>query len=131
MDSKGVYFAIIFLEFFVKTVYLTMVAKKFQIHAVKITRKYICQSKDWICLFMPPSKSVPQVFIITNPGRRKLSIYPIQSVLKMHFLSSRERADYRAEDMTKIKLSRVLVTSFDEFRHIFLVSLFFCVCAII
>ena len=34
----------IFLEFFIKPVYPTIVAKKFQIHGVKITGKYICES---------------------------------------------------------------------------------------
>ena len=43
-----------------------MVAKKFQIYGVNITGKYICGSKKWICsvLLMPPTKSLPQIFII-------------------------------------------------------------------
>ena len=68
-----------------------MVAKKFQIHGVKITGKYTCESKNWICLPMVPSKTLLQVFIITTPGRRKLPISPKQSVLKI-YLSSAGRA---------------------------------------
>ena len=51
MDSKGVYVAGIFLEFFHKPVYSTMVVEKFQIYAVKITGKYICESKNWMFIF--------------------------------------------------------------------------------
>ena len=47
-----------FLNFFLIPVYLTMVAKKFQIDGVKITGKYICESKHWICLLMPPRKTL-------------------------------------------------------------------------
>ena len=36
-----------------------MVAQEFQIHGAKITEKYICESKNWIYLFMPPSKPLP------------------------------------------------------------------------
>ena len=38
-----------------------MVAEKFQFDDVKITDKYICESKNWICLFLfsPPSKTLP------------------------------------------------------------------------
>ena len=46
-----------------------MVAEKFQIYGVKITCKYICESKNWISSFLviPPSKTLPQFFIITHP----------------------------------------------------------------
>ena len=53
-----------------------MVAEKFQIHGVKVTVKCICESKNWICSFllMSETKNLPQVLIITTPGRRKLPI---------------------------------------------------------
>ena len=53
MDSKGVYLAIIFLEFFCQNCISQHGCEKFQIHAVKITRKYICQSKDWMFIHAP------------------------------------------------------------------------------
>ena len=75
-------------------------------------------------------RTYPQVFIITTPDRRKLPISPKQRFLKICFSPSREEEDYRAENMTKIKLARVLVTSFDIFHHFttftFLVSVFLC-----
>ena len=45
MDSSGVYLSGIFHGTFPKAVYSTMIAEKFQIYSVKITGKYICQSK--------------------------------------------------------------------------------------
>ena len=39
----------IFLEFFLRPVYPIMVAEKFQNHGVKITEKYIYESKNWVC----------------------------------------------------------------------------------
>ena len=53
------YLSRIFPEFFLKPVYPTMVAKEFQIDGVKITGKYMCESKNLICLFMPPIKTLP------------------------------------------------------------------------
>ena len=79
MDSYGVYvLSRMLLEFFLKPVFRTMVAEKFQIHSVTITGKCICESKNWICsfLFMSLSKNLPQVLIITTPCRRKLTISP-------------------------------------------------------
>ena len=61
-----------------------MIAQKFQIHGVKITGKYICESKNWIWL-LPPSKTLPQVFIIITPVTSKLPISSLQSVLKIYF----------------------------------------------
>ena len=74
---------------------------------------------------MLPSKTLFQVLIVTipppPPETRKLPISPSQSFL---------RIPQRAEKMTKIKLARILVTSFDK-SHIFalftiLVSILLC-----
>ena len=69
MDSSGVYLSGIFHGTFPKAVYSTMIAEKFQIYSVKITGKYICQSKKkkGICpfLLMPPTKTLSPVFIST------------------------------------------------------------------
>ena len=119
----------IFFEFFFKPVYPTMVAIKFQIHGVKITGKYICES-NWICLLMPPSKTLPQVFIITNPGKRKLPISPKQCFENL-FFPSREGEDYEAKNMTKIKLERVLATSFNKFHSTICNLYFFGFCLVV
>ena len=65
VESLRFYLSRIF-EFFPKPVYSTIVAEKFQIYGVRITGKYICESKNWIYSFllMPTSKTLPQVFII-------------------------------------------------------------------
>ena len=64
MDSWGFYLSRIFLEFFPKPVYSTMVVEKFQICSVQITGKYICETKNWIWSFllMPPTKNLPPGF---------------------------------------------------------------------
>ena len=96
-------------------IYPTMFAEKFQIHGVKITEKYICESKNSICSFLilhpPPSppppkkkKNLPQVFIITTQGRRKLSISPKQRFLKIYFSPAESGEDYGAERLIKAKL---------------------------
>ena len=61
---------------------------------VKITGKYICELKNWICsiLIVPPSKTLHQIFIITTPDRRKLPISPPKKFLKVYFSpAQRER----------------------------------------
>ena len=75
-----------------------MVVEKFPIYGVKITGKYICESKNLICSFAHvPSKTLPKIFIITLPppppppsGRRKLPIPPKQRFLKINFFLSRK-----------------------------------------
>ena len=39
-----------------------MVAEKVQIYGAKITGRYICESKNWICSFLPMllSKTLPE-----------------------------------------------------------------------
>ena len=57
----------IIVEFFLKPIYPTVFGEIFQIYGVKIIEKGICESKNWIYLFllMPPYKTIPQVLIIT------------------------------------------------------------------
>ena len=43
--------------------------------------------------------------------------FPPHNVFCIFFLAEKEE-DYGAEKMTKIKLARVLVTSFDEFHYL-------------
>ena len=61
MDSSGVYLSGIFHGTFPKAVYSTMIAEKFQIYSVKITGKYICESKkkQWnLSIFTHASKQI-------------------------------------------------------------------------
>ena len=118
--SKG-FISRIFLDFFLKPIYSIMITEKFQIYSVKITGKYICESKNWICSFllMAPSfrflSTPPSGFWHYPPGRRKLPTPPEQRFLK--FFSWAERRK-RITELEKIpKLTRVLVTYFDKLRH--------------
>ena len=86
---------------------------------------------------MTPSKTLAQVFVITNPDRIKLPISLKQSVLKIYFFSAEkgggggEGADYRAENMTKIKFARVLLTSFHNFGQLQSLHFWFLFCCVI
>ena len=65
---------------------------------------------------MSPSKNLFKVLIITTSGARK---FPISLTKRFLYFFSAEREDhYGAEKITKIELSRVLVTSFDKFHHL-------------
>ena len=76
-----------------------MVVEKFQIYGVRITREYICESKNWICSFllMPLSKNLPQVLIITTQaeGNYPFSLNSVSS--KSVFPSVERGKDYGAE----------------------------------
>ena len=76
-----------------------MVAEKFEVSGVKIIGRYA------------PKQNSP-------PGRKKLPISSNQGFPKICFSPSRKGEDYGAEKMTKVKLVRVLVTSFDKFHHL-------------
>ena len=65
---------------------------------------------------MSPSKNLFKVFIITISAARKFPISPTQRFL--YFFSAEREDDHGAEKITKIKISRVLVTSFDKFHHL-------------
>ena len=83
------------------------------------------ESKHFLEICMKFFSNLPQVLIITSPGKRKLTISPKQRFF--YFSSAEREEDYGAEKMTKIKLTRVLVTSFDKFRHFCNLSIFvFC-----
>ena len=91
-----------------------MVAEKFKIYGV-----YILWVKQ-LSLFIfshAPSKTLPQVFIITTPSRSGLPISPEQCFLKIYFSPAERGEDYGAEKLTQMKLARVLGTSFDIFHY--------------
>ena len=75
-----------FLNFFSNLYIPPWLQKKFQIHGVKITRKYICESKNLIWLLMHPNSLG---FAITTLGRRKLPIFANKVFLKSIFPQQR------------------------------------------
>ena len=88
---------------FLKLVYPTMVAEKFQISGVKIIGRHF--------LLMPLSKT-----LLRAEGSYR---FPPNRVFWRSFFHPAEREEvYGAEKMTKVKLERVLVTSCDKFHHL-------------
>ena len=108
-----------FLIFFSNLYIPPWLKKMFQIHGVKITGKYICESNNWICsnLLMPSSKTPPR-FLSSLLQAEGNYPFPPNKFFENLFFPSREGEDYGAENMTKIKLARILVTSFDTFHHL-------------
>ena len=103
MDSEGVYLSRIFLEFFPKLVYFTMVAGKFQIYGIKITIKYICQPKNSCCSFllMPPSKTLSQVFIIPPPRQKEIT-HSSQTVFSEDLFFPQQKEGKRIMELKKL-----------------------------
>ena len=68
LDSQGVYLQNISLIFSSACMTWHHGCGKVQFFGVKITRKYIYDSRNWICscLLMPPSKTLSQIFIMTE-----------------------------------------------------------------
>ena len=123
-----------FLDFFPKPIYSTMVAEKFQsCGEIKITGKYICESKNWVWSFllMPPSKTLLQVFIITTQAEGNYSFLPNKVFWGSIFYSAeREVWIMELKKLSKLKLrgyrSQVLINSTIFTTFTFLVSVFLC-----
>ena len=104
----------------------------FQIHGIQMTTKCLCKSKSWIysVLLMPPSKTLSHVliFIPRPPRQREIPNFFLPGrILRILNLSAGgwgERIYERAEKVTKIKLVRVLVTSFNKSHHLCIFDIF-------
>ena len=102
--------------FFLKPVYPMVIAKKFQIHGFKITGKYICESKNECVYFYtcPQAKLFPR--FLSSPLQAEGNYpFPQNNVFWKSIFSSKKH--YGTEKITKIKLVRVLVTSFNKFHR--------------
>ena len=114
----------IFLEFFPIPVNSTMFVEMFQIYGVKITGKYIYESKNWICSFLvePQAKLSPGFYHYPQTEGNYL-FPPEQRFLKIHFSpAEKQKAGGRRglcswKKNTEIKPMRVLLTSFDKLHH--------------
>ena len=103
----------IFLGFFLKPIHPTMNAKKFQIHGVKYTRKYICESIESV--YSCPQVKLSPRFLSSLLQAEGNYPFLLNKVFWKSMFPQQEGEDYGAEIITKIKLARVLVTSFDKF----------------
>ena len=93
-----------------------MVVEKFQSYSVKIIAIHL-----WVCwirsfLIMPPSKTLPQVFIIIIQADGN-SQFLSNSVFWRYFFLRRKGE--RIMELKELpKLTKVSVTSFDKFDHL-------------
>ena len=71
-----------------------MVAKKFQIHGVKITEKYICESQNWIFLLMGPSKNFSSGFYHHHTRQKEITHFLQAECFENLFFLSREGEIY-------------------------------------
>ena len=109
-----------FLDFFSNLYIPPWLRKSFKFMTLRWLENTFLSQKNWICSFLliSPSKTLPQVYIITTPNRRKLPISSKTKCSENLFFPNKEGEDYGAENMTKIKTARVLVTSFDKSHHL-------------
>ena len=117
-----------FLEFSPKPVYSTLVPERFQTYSVKITANNFVNQK------------IESVYFYSVPPPRSLSLSSRQTgitessrtmFLKILFPEVKGRGE-RIMELKKIpKLTRVLVTSFDKFHHLYNLFWFIFCCVII
>ena len=108
--NKGVYLSIIFLDFFLKPVYPNMVVKSFKFLVFRLLEDKF--------LLMSLSKPLPQ-------AEGNYHFPPNRIFWKSVFHPTERGQGYGAEKTAKIKLVRVLVTSFDKFHHLYNLYIFF------
>ena len=100
MDSLGVYLSRIFLEFFPKPVYSTMV-KSFKFIVLRLLEIYLWVKKLFISTHAPKQNSPPGLYHYP-PGRRELPIPPKQRFVKIFFPEGKDGDDYGLEKNTKM-----------------------------
>ena len=81
-----------------------MVAENLRIYSVKITGKYICESKNLICSFllMPPSKTFLQDFIITPEAEE--STHSSQTVFSEDLFFPQQKGGERIMELKKLPI---------------------------
>ena len=109
----------IFLEFFLD-LYIPPCFKVSNLWLRLLANTFVSQKIECLFLVMPPSKTLPQVFIITPPPRQKEITHSSWTAFSqdLFFLGKKGGEDYGVEKITKIKPTRLLPTSFDKFRHL-------------
>ena len=96
----------IFLEFFLN-LYIPPCFKVSNLWLRLLANTFVSQKIECLFLVMLPSKTLPQVFIITPPpppGKRKLPIPPEQHFLKI-YISSGKRGERIMELKKLLKLN--------------------------
>ena len=75
-------------------------------------------SQNTESIYSLPQAQLSSRFLSSPLRQKEITHFPQTKCFENLFFLSREEEDYRAENMTKIKLARVLVTSFDKFHHL-------------
>ena len=119
----------IFLEFFLKSVYRSMVAKSFKFMVLRLLGTKFVSQIEYVSS-CPQAKLFPR--FLSSPLQEKEITHFFQTkCFKNLFFPSREGEDYGAENITKIKLARVLITSFDKFHSTIYNLYFFGSCFVV
>ena len=106
-----------FLNFFLKPVYTTMITETFQIHGGRITGKYNCETKNWICSFllMPPYSTFLQVFYYHYSRHKEITFFPETTVFENPFSPVERGRIVELKKWPKLNLwgywSQVLISS--------------------
>ena len=120
MTHKGFISPEYFFNFFLK-LYIPPWLWKSLKFMVKITGKSICESQNWICSFLFMPAKLFRKFL-SLPPRQKDIFHSYRTVFSEDiFFPSRKgmgAENYGVGKNTKIKPTRVLVTSFDKFHHL-------------
>ena len=95
-----------------------MVAKKFQIHVLRLLENKFVSQKIESVYSRPRAKLSPRFLSSSFQAEGN---YPFPQQIG---------EDCGAENMTKIKLARVLVTSFDKFHHLQPLHFWFLFCCV-
>ena len=80
-----------------------------------LENKFVSQKIEFLHFYSYPPSILPPGFY-HHHSRQKKHISTEHCFLEIYF-SPAERGDYGAEKMTKIKLAKVLITSFNKFHH--------------
>ena len=127
--SKGFISPEFFLNFFQNLEIPQWLRKNFNLwcYHYLLINLWLKKLNLFIFIHAPKKNSAPG-FDNYHSDRRKLSILAKQHFLKIYFSpAGRVREDYGVEKTTKIKPTRVLLTSFTKFHHLFNLYIFgFC-----
>ena len=124
MDSQGVYLSRIFLEFFPKPVYSTMVVEKFQSYSVKIIAIHLWVKKLNLFIFNHAPKQNSPRFLSLSSRQTGIAHSSRTSFFEGIFFFWGERGERIMELKELPKLAKVSVTSFDKFHHLWNLYIF-------
>ena len=119
-----------FLNFLLKLYIPPWLRKSFKFIVLRLLENtFVSQKIESVHFYSCSQAKLCPRFLSSTPGRRKLPIPPEQRFLQISFFPQQKGVgwaggriwggeDYGVEKITKIKPTRVLVTSFDKFHHL-------------